>query len=46
LLGIPHAPELPAIRWRQRNLDRLSAEKRSALVSLLERSLEQRLDQR
>ncbi len=46
LLAIPHAPELPAIRWRQRNLDRLSAEKRSVLVSLLERSLEQRLDQR
>lgn len=39
LLGIDHVPELPAIRWRQLNLDRLDNEKRSALVESLEQKL-------
>ncbi len=43
LLAVPHARDLPAIRWRQWNLDRLSVEKRRSLVSLLEHSLERRL---
>lgn len=40
LLGISNVAELPAIRWRQRNLDKLSADQRSALVDLLQASLE------
>lgn len=28
LLGVPGAADLPAIRWRQQNLDKLSKEKR------------------
>ena len=40
LLEISDAAELPAIRWRQRNLDKLSADQRSALVDLLQASLE------
>lgn len=40
LLGIRHASELPAVRWRQRNLDGLPPEKRAELVALLERSLD------
>ncbi|SES21514.1 Nucleotidyl transferase AbiEii toxin, Type IV TA system [Tranquillimonas rosea] len=40
LLGIPHASELPAVRWRQRNLDGLPPEKRAELVSLLQQSLD------
>ncbi len=32
-------PELPAVRWRQLNLDKLSAEARIQLVSDLERKL-------
>jgi predicted nucleotidyltransferase component of viral defense system len=36
LLGIPNAPELPAIRWRQRNLDALGAPRRAELVAQLE----------
>lgn len=39
LLKIAHAAELPAIRWRQRNLNKLGAEKRSELVDLLQTSL-------
>lgn len=35
LLAIPHASELPAVLWRQRNLDSLAAEKRAALVEHL-----------
>lgn len=32
LLGIPSAAALPAVKWRQQNLDTLSDEKRAALV--------------
>jgi hypothetical protein len=32
LLGIPGIDQLPAVQWRQQNLDSLSAEKRLALV--------------
>ncbi len=39
LLGLSHVPELPAVRWRQLNLDKLSAEARAKLVSDLERKL-------
>jgi predicted nucleotidyltransferase component of viral defense system len=36
LLDIPGAQALPAVRWRQRNLDTLSAKKRALLKSQLE----------
>ena len=36
LLGIEHAPELPAVRWRQQNLDTLTPDARAALVVRLE----------
>ncbi len=39
LLGLPGAAELPAIKWRQLNLDKLSADKRAALVARLEEVL-------
>ncbi len=39
LLGVPGAPDLPAIRWRQQNLDKLSSEKRDALAARLEEVL-------
>lgn len=39
LLGLPDVPELPAVKWRQRNLDGLTAEKRAALVAKLEKVL-------
>ena len=42
LLKIGHVAELPAIRWRQRNLDKLKPEQRSALVELLQSSFERR----
>lgn len=42
LLKIGHVAELPAIRWRQRNLDKLKRDQRSALVELLRASLERR----
>jgi hypothetical protein len=35
LAGIPGA-ELPAVRWKQRNLDKLASERRTKLVSALE----------
>jgi Nucleotidyl transferase AbiEii toxin, Type IV TA system len=35
LLGVPEAPNLPAVKWRQQNLDSLSPEKRAALVKRL-----------
>jgi len=38
-LHIPHAATLPAVLWRQQNLDALSAEKRSALVDALRKVL-------
>lgn len=39
LIGIEHARDLPAVRWRQHNLDSLSPERRAELVALLEQSL-------
>jgi hypothetical protein len=39
LLGLPHVADLPAVKWRQLNLDKLPAEKRGALVANLERVL-------
>jgi hypothetical protein len=36
LLDLPGASELPAVRWRQQNLDKISKEKRAALVARLE----------
>jgi predicted nucleotidyltransferase component of viral defense system len=39
LLGLPHVVELPAVKWRQLNLNKLTAEKRLALVESLEEVL-------
>ena len=39
LLGVPGAADLPAVRWRIKNLDTLSAEKRKVLVVALEEVL-------
>lgn len=39
LLGVLAAQELPAVRWRQQNLDRLSPSDRAKLVAELERLL-------
>lgn len=39
LLGIDHVPTLPAVLWRQRNLDSLSVPARAELVARLERAL-------
>ncbi len=36
LLGVGAAPKLPAVEWRRRNLDQLSAESRAKLVAGLE----------
>ena len=42
LLGLPNAAELPAVRWRQQNLDKLSPNKRAILVARLEEVLSER----
>lgn len=39
LLGLSNVAELPAVKWRQINLDKLSDEKRAALVANLENVL-------
>jgi predicted nucleotidyltransferase component of viral defense system len=39
LLGLPDVAGLPAVKWRQLNLNKLTAEKRAALVENLERVL-------
>ena len=39
LLGVPDAAQLPAVRWRQQNLDKLTVEKRAALITNLEKVL-------
>ena len=39
LLGVPAAAKLPAVRWRQQNLDKLPATKRAQLVQKLEEVL-------
>jgi len=36
LLNVPHARDLPAVKWRQLNLDKMTAEKRAKLISQLE----------
>lgn len=36
LLEVPGAPDLPAIRWRQQNLDKMASTARAQLVSRLE----------
>jgi hypothetical protein len=36
LLGLPEAGGLPAVKWREKNLNGLKLEKRAALVSRLE----------
>lgn len=39
LLGIPHVAGLPAVKWRQLNLDKIPAAKRAMLVAELEKAL-------
>jgi len=39
LLGLPGVADLPAVRWRQQNLDTLSREVRTAEVAKLEKVL-------
>jgi len=39
LLGVAHAPELPAVRWKQLNLERMGRAKRAAAVAQLEKAL-------
>ena len=36
LLDVPGAAELPAVKWRQLNLDKLPTKKRAELVEALE----------
>jgi predicted nucleotidyltransferase component of viral defense system len=43
LLGLPKAAELPAVRWRQQNLDKLPANKRASLVTRLEEVLSEEM---
>lgn len=39
LLGLPEVANLPAVKWRRRNLDTLSPEARTAEVAKLEKVL-------
>jgi predicted nucleotidyltransferase component of viral defense system len=39
LLGVPEAANLPAVKWRQQNLDKLQDRERAALVAQLEKVL-------
>ncbi|MEP5436811.1 MAG: nucleotidyl transferase AbiEii/AbiGii toxin family protein, partial [Paracoccaceae bacterium] len=39
LLGLDHVPDLPAVRWRQLNLDKLGGKARAELVNNLHRKL-------
>ncbi|MGO9428723.1 nucleotidyl transferase AbiEii/AbiGii toxin family protein [Rhodoblastus sp.] len=39
LLGVPGAADLPAVKWKQINLDRLSPESRAKLVAQLEAAI-------
>lgn len=39
LLGLPNVQDLPAVRWRQQNLDKLSPDIRAALVAQLRKAL-------
>jgi hypothetical protein len=45
LLGIPHLAELPAIRWKLQNLEKLGRENPARLSALAD-ALDQGLDQR
>ena len=38
-IGLPEAANLPAVKWRQQNLDKLTAEKREAEIAALEKVL-------
>src|SRR5262249_37917191 len=38
-IGLPAAANLPAVKWRQLNLDKLTAEKRAAEIASLEKVL-------
>lgn len=40
LLGLPRIDKLPAIKWRQQNLDKITKNKRAELVAELERILQ------
>ncbi len=40
LLGVPEAQNLPAVKWRQQNLDKLDFDRRAKLVADLERVLQ------
>jgi predicted nucleotidyltransferase component of viral defense system len=42
LLDVPGASDLPAVKWRQRNLDTLTEARRAALVARLEEVLAER----
>jgi predicted nucleotidyltransferase component of viral defense system len=42
LLGLLNAADLPAVRWRQQNLDKLSPTKRAILVARLEEVLSEK----
>ncbi len=39
LLGVAHAPNLPAVRWKLHNLDRMGAARRRQAVADLEHAL-------
>jgi hypothetical protein len=39
LIGLPSAADLPAIKWRQDNLNSLPTERRADLVAALEKVL-------
>jgi hypothetical protein len=41
LLNIPHVKDLPAVLWRQRNLDKLDADRRNKLVTSLKKVLDE-----
>lgn len=41
LLGVEHAAELPAVRWKLHNLERMGEGRRRAAVNELERALEE-----
>lgn len=45
LLGLPHVADLPAVKWRQQNYDKLSADVRAREVAKLERVLLGRVEQ-
>lgn len=40
LLGVVHAPDLPAVRWKLQNLAQMTPEKRRETIGNLERALE------